>query len=175
MILTKTRGKINKFVFNVALKSNLFAVHKAIIKSKIMKVIFVMGKYKIFKLSQKFLSKMLELTKKYKINIVPVILRKIFPPTKYEISIISCPGNFLNSLYIRKAKNVAIILTYIKLIIVADFVETKSCLGRDEIVCVTTIIKTTIIASKVPILYFDIKIILSLISIRYNLFQLINI
>ena len=101
IILASTIGKINKFVFSVALKSNLFAVHKAIINNKIIKVISVIGKYIIFKLSQKFLSNMLELIRKYNINIIPMMLRKTFPPAISEMSIISNPGKFFNNLNTR--------------------------------------------------------------------------
>ena len=63
-ILIKTKGIIMKFVFTLALYSKLqikiiLAINIAIIYST-----FVLGKYTIFKLSQKFLSNMLVVNEK---------------------------------------------------------------------------------------------------------------
>ena len=43
MILAKTRGKINKLVFKVELKSNLLTMHTAITNIRRIKTIFVIG------------------------------------------------------------------------------------------------------------------------------------
>ena len=52
----------------------------------------------IFKLSQKFLSKMLELTKKYRIKIMPTMFLKTFPPKYSDISMMSEPAKILISI-----------------------------------------------------------------------------
>ena len=64
-------------------------------------------------------------------------------------------------------------LTYIKLIIVADLVKTSICLGSEEMVCVTIIVKNAIIASSVPIFDFNIKPLFSINNIFYKFISII--
>ena len=55
----------------------------------------------IFKLSQKLLSNILELTRKYKIKMIPTMFLNTFPPRYSEMSIMSEPAKFFINLTIR--------------------------------------------------------------------------
>ena len=55
----------------------------------------------------------------------------------------------------------ASVLTKIKLMMVADLVDTSISLGKDEMVCVTMMVRTSMIASRVPIFDFVIGELLS--------------
>ena len=107
-----TIGSINKLLLIIDFSLSLLVNPATIINKAIIKYMWVLLKYIIFRPSLKSLRSTLLVDSRYIINNSPIRNLNHLPNKKLDTSNMSEPGNFLNNLHMSNVRRIARILTY---------------------------------------------------------------